>query len=116
MKKQISKNFWISLVIFSLVGQIAWVIENMYLNVFIYKMFHASATDISVMVGASAITATLTTILVGAFIDYIGKRKIIICLGYIAWGISILSFAAIRLELLVPMTGSIVAADRKSVV
>ena len=39
MKK--SPKFWTALVIFSLVGQVAWVMENMYFNVFIYKMFNA---------------------------------------------------------------------------
>ena len=40
-------KFWMALVIFSLVGQVAWVVENMYFNVFIYKMFRASASQIS---------------------------------------------------------------------
>ena len=47
MKTKLSAKFWFVLTLFSLVGQIAWVVENMYLNVFIYKMFHASAADIS---------------------------------------------------------------------
>ena len=94
------KFFWPTLVIFSLVGQIAWVIENMYFNVFIYKMFGASAGDISLMVAASAIAATLTTVFMGALSDKIGKRKIFICGGYILWGISILSFAAIRTDII----------------
>ena len=59
-------KFWSAMIIFSLVGQVAWVVENMYLNVFIYKMFHASAADISLMVGASSVAATVTTILIGA--------------------------------------------------
>ena len=83
MEKKLGKNFWIALVVFSLIGQVAWVVENMYLNVFIYKMFNASAADISLMVGVSAAAATLTTILMGAFSDYIGKRKLFICGGYI---------------------------------
>ena len=62
MKTKLGKKFWITLVIFGLIGQIAWVVENMYLNVFIYKMFNASAVDISLMVGASSIAATLTTL------------------------------------------------------
>ena len=61
MKTQ-GKKFWTALVLFGLVGQVAWVVENMYLNVFIYKMFHASAAAISTMVGASAVTATVTYI------------------------------------------------------
>lgn len=43
-------KFWAALFIFSLMGQVAWVVENMYFNVFIYKMFHATAADISLMV------------------------------------------------------------------
>ncbi len=31
-----------------------WVVENMYFNVFICKMFRASASDIALMVTASA--------------------------------------------------------------
>ncbi len=91
-----SKKFWCSLVIFSLVGQVAWVVENMYLNVFIYKMFNASASQISTMVAASAIAATVTTLLIGALSDKLGKRKIFICAGYILWGLSICCFGLVR--------------------
>lgn len=89
-------RFWLALVIFSLIGQVAWIIENMYLNVFIYKMFGASAEQISLMVGASSVAATVTTILIGALSDKVGKRKIFISLGYILWGISIVAFALVR--------------------
>ena len=98
--KKLSGKFWLALVIFSLTGQIAWVIENMYFNVFIYKMFKASAESISVMVAASAVAATVTTVFIGALSDKIGKRKIFISGGYILWGISILSFAFIRLDVI----------------
>ena len=100
MNQKKNSRFWAALVIFSLVGQIAWVMENMYFNVFIYQMFHASAEAISGMVAASAIAATVTTLLVGAFSDKIGKRKLFICGGYILWGISILSFAFIRTDVI----------------
>ena len=99
-KTKASSKFWISLVIFSLVGQIAWVMENMYFNVFIYQMFHASAEAISSMVAASAIAATVTTLLIGALSDKIGKRKLFICGGYILWGISILSFSLVRVDVI----------------
>ena len=100
MKTKLSPKFLFALTLFSLVGQIAWVVENMYLNVFMYKMFHASAENISAMVAASAIAATLTTVLIGALSDKLGKRKIFICLGYILWGISILGFILLREDLI----------------
>ena len=96
MTKNNKAKFWVALVLFSLVGQVAWVVENMYFNVFIYNMFSASETQISLMVGASSVSATLTTLLVGALSDKVGKRKIFICLGYILWGVSILAFALVR--------------------
>ena len=61
MKTKLSSRFWVALTLFSLVGQVAWVVENMYFNVFIYKMFRASAADISAMVGASSVAATVAT-------------------------------------------------------
>lgn len=99
-KTKLSGKFWLALVIFSLVGQVAWVVENMYLNVFIYKMFHADAKSISLMVAASAVAATVTTVFVGALSDKIGKRKLFICAGYILWGVSILCFGLIRMDVL----------------
>ena len=93
-------RFWLALVIFCLTGQVAWTVENMYFNVYIYKMFHASAEAISAMVSASAIAATVTTVLIGALSDKIGKRKIFICGGYILWGISFWSFTLIRMDVI----------------
>ncbi|MBE5744157.1 MAG: MFS transporter [Clostridiales bacterium] len=94
------KNFWLILVIFSLVGQVAWVVENMYFNVFIYEMFNASAEQISLMVALSAVSATLTTLFMGALSDKLGKRKVFMAGGYIAWGITILAFSLIRKDII----------------
>ncbi len=99
-RTKLGPRFWAALTVFSLVGQIAWVVENMYFNVFIYKMFHASAAAISTMVAASAAAATLTTVFIGALSDKLGKRKLFICGGYILWGISIWSFALIRADVI----------------
>ena len=98
--KKKNGKFYLALVIFSLVGQVAWVVENMYLNVFIYKMFQATPEAISAMVAASAVAATVTTLLIGALSDKVGKRKLFICGGYILWGVSIWSFAVIRLDVI----------------
>ena len=110
MKTKLTRKFWCALTIFSLVGQIAWVVENMYLNVFIYNMFRATPDDIALMVMASAIAATLTTVFIGALSDKIGKRKLFICGGYILWGISILGFVLVRADVIgaiVPTTVSV---------
>lgn len=108
--RKLGAGFWSSLIIFGLMGQIAWVVENMYFNVFIYKMFRASATDISFMVAASAVVAAVTTLFIGALSDYVSKRKLFLCGGYIIWGITILAFALIRIDILTPIAGSMSAA------
>lgn len=106
-----SPRFWIVLVIFSLTGQVAWVVENMYFNVFIYKIFHASASEISTMVAASAVSATVTTLLIGALSDMVGKRKLFICSGYILWGLSILAFTLLRIDVIEKLFPAAVSAS-----
>ena len=103
-------RFYLALVIFSLVGQVAWVVENMYFNVFDNKMFHASAADISLMVAASAISATVTTLIIGALSDKLGKRKLFICGGYMVWGVSIWSFSLIRMDMIESLFPGVVSA------
>jgi len=112
MKTKLSPRFWIALTLVSLIGQVAWVVENMYLNVFIYKMFRATAGDISLMVAASAVAATVTTVFIGALSDKIGKRKLFICAGYILWGVSVFCFALLdtgRIGAMFPMAASAAA-------
>lgn len=92
MKTKLGKKTWLSIVIFSLVGQIAWTMENMFYNLYIVDQFNASPSSIALMVSLSALTATLTTLFMGALSDKIGKRKVFIISGYFLWGITILSF------------------------
>ncbi len=108
MKKD--KGFYFALVIFCLAGQVAWTVENMYLNVFIYEMFHATAAQISAMVAASSVAATVTTLLIGALSDKVGRRKIFICGGYILWGVSIWAFSLLRLEVLSAFAAATISA------
>lgn len=95
---KLDKKFWFSLVLFGLIGQIAWTVENMYFNVYIYNIFNASASDISLMVSSSAIIATITTIIMGALSDKTGKRKLLISVGYILWGLSLFAFSLLDKE------------------
>ena len=91
-------RIWFCIAVFGLVGQLAWVIENMYFNVYLFDVIGGKATDIATMVAASAITAAATTLVMGALSDKIGKRKIFITVGYIIWGLVTASFGLITLD------------------
>ena len=97
-QEKIGARMWIFLVVFGLVGQLAWTLENMYFNVFIYNVFSASSGLIATMVAASAATATVTTLLMGALSDRVGRRKIFISGGYILWGLTVCAFAFLSVE------------------
>ena len=92
MENKIGIRKWLSFIVAGIVGQIAWALENMYLNVY---AFYASGdyNVIPLMTALSAITATVTTLLMGALSDRLGKRKAFIAFGYIIWGVSIAIFA-----------------------
>ena len=96
--KKISARLWLTLIFIGLVGQFAWTIENMYFNVFLYNTISTDPRYISAMVGWSAVAATLTTLLMGALSDRVGKRKLFICGGYILWGLSTAAFGLISVE------------------
>lgn len=91
-------RIWASIVLFGLAGQLAWVIENMYFNVYLFDAVGGTATDIAAMVAASAVTAAVTTLVMGALSDKIGKRKVFIVAGYIIWGIITASFGFITVD------------------
>ena len=110
MKNMNKRKFYLSLILFSLLGQVAWVVENMDFNVFISEELSASATDVALMVSLSAIVATFTTLFIGSLSDKVGKRKLFIWLGYIAWGLSICAFALFSVENLSKIAGSTTAA------
>ena len=89
---------WTSLVVLGLVGQLAWAVENMYLNLFVYDTITDDPTAIAVMVAASAVTATLATFLVGAASDRVRKRRIFIAAGYVLWGLSTAAFGFVSVD------------------
>ena len=86
-------RLWLALLMFGLFGQLAWTIENMYFNVFVYNTLISDVSIIAWMVALSAVTATITTLLIGALSDKLGKRRVFITVGYILWGISVILFA-----------------------
>ena len=97
-KTNIGKRIWATLILFGLFGQLAWVIENMYFNLFLYNTISGDPKAIAWMVAASAVTATLTTIFMGALSDRVSKRKLFMSVGYILWDLVTLSFAFISVD------------------
>lgn len=83
---------WLSFIVAGLIGQLAWAIENNYLNVYVFDCTK-DASFITYMTVFSAIAATVTTLFIGALSDRVGKRKLFVSCGYIIWGISIVLFA-----------------------
>lgn len=92
MENKIGLRKWLMFILAGFVGQLAWAIENNYFNVYVFDCT-AHYTFVPIMTAASAAAATITTLLMGAVSDRLGKRKLFISIGYILWGISILLFA-----------------------
>lgn len=89
---------WSTIIALGLIGQLAWAVENMYLNVFVYETISTDPNVIALLVASSAIAATLATMLIGALSDRVGKRKPFIVIGYIAWGLLTASFGLVGVD------------------
>jgi MFS family permease len=94
-KVKLSKNIWGNLILFGFMGQVAWSMENVYFNTFLFNYVGGTTRDIARMVALSAATAVITTFIMGTLSDKLNKRKGFICLGYILWGLTVAVFAFI---------------------
>ncbi|MBN1659723.1 MAG: MFS transporter [Anaerolineae bacterium] len=87
----LSKRVWSGLILLGFAGQLAWAVENQFFNTFVFDNIVPDPRPISWMVAASAITATVTTILMGTLSDRTrgrwGRRRPFILGGYLAWGL-----------------------------
>ena len=111
--RKISPRLWTTFILIGLVGQFAWTIENMYFNVYLYNTITTDPTYIAWMVAASAIAATLTTLIMGAASDRAGNRKRFICMGYVLWGLATAAFGLVSVQnaaKLFPMANAAAAA------
>ena len=93
---QLTKRVWAGMIMCSFMGGLAWNVENMYFNTFLNDcVYDAGAfgakmvlTDaVNIMVTLSAITAVVTTFIMGTLSEKMKNRKAFISFGYIAWGI-----------------------------
>ena len=110
MENKLSKRIWLNIIIFSFMGGIAWNLENMYFNTFLYGEIYEGVsatalagvmpptTAISRMVALSAITAVVTTFIMGTLSEKMKKRKVFISVGYIIWGLITAAFGFISKE------------------
>lgn len=85
-------NFWLLVWGLGIAGQICWNIENQWFNTFVYAKIAKDPTIISWMVGVSATATTISTFLFGCISDRVGKRKTMVSIGYILWGIFTIGF------------------------
>jgi MFS family permease len=96
---RISTRAWFVMTALALTGQIAWAVENTWFNTFVYDTITPDPRPVAWMVAGSAITATLTTLLMGTLSDRTrsrwGRRRPFILFGYILWGISTALFPTV---------------------
>jgi MFS family permease len=87
---------WIVMLALALTGQIAWAVENSWFNTFVFDTITPDPRPVAWMVAVSAVTATLTTLIMGTLSDRIntrwGRRRPYILFGYILWGLSTIIF------------------------
>lgn len=98
MKESFGKRNWLIMIIFGLLGQLAWNVENMYFNVFVYDTIAPNLDAVTLMVQLSGITATVVTLIAGVLSDKLGDRRRFISIGYIIWGITVVLFGFISNE------------------
>ncbi|MDT8898646.1 MFS transporter [Thermanaerothrix sp. 4228-RoL] len=95
------KRTWIGVSLLGFIGALAWAVENQFFNTFVYDTITPDPRPISWMVAASAITATLTSILMGALSDrtrtHWGRRRPFILVGYLLWGVATAAFPSAAL-------------------
>ncbi len=99
LSNHIATRTWIIMTALAITGQIAWAVENSWFNTFVFDTITPDPRPIAWMVAASAITATLTTLLMGTLSDRTrsrwGRRRPFILLGYIFWGLSTILFPTV---------------------
>ena len=104
-KQTFGKNNWVILILFGLVGQIAWSVENMYFNLFVFDTVSKNLGAITLMVQLSGVMATVATLVAGAISDKVGNRRKFISVGYAIWGVTVALFGYLSPSLTMRLFG-----------
>ena len=99
-KMNFSRSAWIVLLVFGTMGQLAWSVENMYFNLFVFETVAPDLDTVTLMVQLSGITATVATLIAGVISDTVGNRRSFISFGYAIWGITVMLFGCLSPELI----------------
>lgn len=93
--EKFSRKNWFLLLLFGTIGQIAWSVENMFFNAFVYDDVAKSLDTVTLMVQLSGIAATVVTLIAGTLSDKLGNRRSFISFGYTIWGFTVALFGCL---------------------
>lgn len=92
MSEKIPRKILLAVILINFAGQIAWAVENQYYNVFMYNVIAPVPLYISILVAVTTVVGTIAAIIMGSYSDVKGKRKTIIFVSFIFWGITTAMF------------------------
>lgn len=98
MSSVFGRRNWMILILFGLIGQIAWSVENMYFNLFVFDTIAPNLDAVTLMVQLSGVTATVTTLVAGTLSDKTGNRRKFIAYGYLIWGVTVALFGFLSVD------------------
>ena len=104
-KQTFGRNNWLILILFGLVGQLAWSVENMYFNLFVFDTVSPNLGAITLMVQLSGVMATAATLVAGDISDKLGNRRSFISIGYAIWGVTVALFGYLSPSLTMRLFG-----------
>lgn len=84
---------WILVWSLGLMGQTAWNIESTWFSTYIYEKIDKTPTIITPMLYLGAFATTIAVFLFGTISDRTGKRRTLISVGFIIWGLLSIGFS-----------------------